>query len=250
MSVPPTRKSWAGPAAEGALVLAVVGLLFVAALAGFLVGRGSAEDDDSPAAAETQTTAETATEGAATTEATTTEATETEGGEDSARHIDPGSLFVGALRDTSQRNENDDDGNGQIDKENRPPRNVFDQPSAKQRSDRRCDRAKTRPCPDRSSSLFVGKRIADDRETSRNKEGRAYSLKSARRDQLPDVRGQTTSAGSRREKDDAGNKDAPASILVAERTTDQQEGGKEKRVRLNHPLHIQCGRIQPRLQER
>ena len=82
MSVPPKRKSWAGPAAEGALVLAVVGLLFVAALAGFLVGRGSAEDNDSPAAAETQTTAETATESATTTEAATTEATETEGGED------------------------------------------------------------------------------------------------------------------------------------------------------------------------
>jgi mono/diheme cytochrome c family protein len=81
MSVPPKRKSWAGPAAEGALVLAVVGLLFVAALAGYLVGRGSAEDDNSPAAAETQTTEETATEGA-TTEAATTEATETEGGED------------------------------------------------------------------------------------------------------------------------------------------------------------------------
>jgi mono/diheme cytochrome c family protein len=82
MSVPPKKKSWAGPAAEGALVLAVVGLLFVAALAGFLVGRGSAEDNDSPAAAETQTTAETATEGATTTEAATTEATETEGGEE------------------------------------------------------------------------------------------------------------------------------------------------------------------------
>ena len=80
MSVPPKRKSWAGPASEAALVLTVVGLLFVAALAGFLVGRGSAEDDDSPAAAETQTTEETATEGA-TTEAATTEETETEGGE-------------------------------------------------------------------------------------------------------------------------------------------------------------------------
>jgi mono/diheme cytochrome c family protein len=81
MSVPPKRKSWAGPAAEGALVLAVVGMLFVAALAGFLVGRGSADDDDSPAAAETQATEETATEGA-TTEAATTEETETGGGED------------------------------------------------------------------------------------------------------------------------------------------------------------------------
>jgi mono/diheme cytochrome c family protein len=47
MAVPPKRKRWAGPAAEAALVLVVVGLLFVAALAGFLVGRDSAEGDDS-----------------------------------------------------------------------------------------------------------------------------------------------------------------------------------------------------------
>jgi mono/diheme cytochrome c family protein len=91
MSVPPKRKSWAGPAAEGALVLAVVGMLFVAALAGFLVGRGTAEDNDSPAATETQATEETATEGA-TTEAATTEATETEGGE----NADGAAVFASA----------------------------------------------------------------------------------------------------------------------------------------------------------
>jgi mono/diheme cytochrome c family protein len=91
MSVPPKRKSWAGPAAEGALVLAVVGLLFVAALAGFLVGRGSAEDDDSTTAAETQTTAETGTEGA-TTEAATTQATETKGG----KSADGAAVFASA----------------------------------------------------------------------------------------------------------------------------------------------------------
>jgi|SRR5687768_224691 len=94
MSVPPKRKSWAGPAAEGALVLAVVGMLFVAALAGFLVGRGSADDDDSPAAAETQTTEETTGEGA-TTEATTTEATETEGG-DGGEDADGAAVFASA----------------------------------------------------------------------------------------------------------------------------------------------------------
>lgn len=91
MSVPPKKKSWAGPAAEGALVLAVVGMLFVAALAGFLVGRGSADDDDSPAATETQATEQTATEGA-TTEAATTEATETEGGE----NADGAAVFASA----------------------------------------------------------------------------------------------------------------------------------------------------------
>jgi mono/diheme cytochrome c family protein len=59
------------------LVLVVVGLLFVAALAGYLVGRGTADDDDSTTAAQTTTAASEP----ATTEATTTEATETAGEE-------------------------------------------------------------------------------------------------------------------------------------------------------------------------
>src|SRR5688572_21657987 len=79
MAVPPRQRRWAGPAAEAALVLVVIGLLFVAALAGFLVGRASAEDDDSPAAAQTETTeSEPAETEGATTEATQTDA-ETEG---------------------------------------------------------------------------------------------------------------------------------------------------------------------------
>src|SRR5687768_156740 len=91
MSVPPNRRRRAGPAAEAALVLAVVGLMFVSALTGFVVGRGSAEDNGSQAAAETQTTAsegettggettEGSTTEAATTGAATTQQTETEGG--------------------------------------------------------------------------------------------------------------------------------------------------------------------------
>lgn len=55
----------------------VIGLLFVAALAGFLVGRESA-DDDSPAAASTETQGGTTESQSATTEAATTEATATE----------------------------------------------------------------------------------------------------------------------------------------------------------------------------
>ena len=74
MAVPPKRKRWAGPAAEAALVLVVLGLLFVAALAGFLVGRESAEDDDSPAVSQTVTTES----GPTQTEAATTESTATE----------------------------------------------------------------------------------------------------------------------------------------------------------------------------
>jgi mono/diheme cytochrome c family protein len=80
MVVPPKRRRWAGPGAEAALVLVVIGLLFVSALAGFLVGRESAEDDDSPAVTQTETTAsEPATTEAATTEATQTESEQADG---------------------------------------------------------------------------------------------------------------------------------------------------------------------------
>jgi mono/diheme cytochrome c family protein len=79
MVVPPKRRRWAGPGAEAALVLVVIGLLFVSALAGFLVGRESAEDDESPVAAQTETQTETTESEPATTQAATTEATETEG---------------------------------------------------------------------------------------------------------------------------------------------------------------------------
>lgn len=81
MAVPPSRRRWAGPTAEATLVLVVIGLLFVAALAGFIVGRESADDDDSTPAAQTATT-----ESGPATEGETTEATQTEatGGEDGA----------------------------------------------------------------------------------------------------------------------------------------------------------------------
>ena len=60
-------------------MLVVVGLLFVAALAGYLVGRATADDDDSPAVSETATTESTASEPAQTEAATTSESTATEG---------------------------------------------------------------------------------------------------------------------------------------------------------------------------
>jgi len=78
MAVPSRRKRWAGPAAEAALVVVVLFLLFVAALAGFLVGRESAEDDGRAASSQTvMTESEPAQTEAATTESTETEATET-----------------------------------------------------------------------------------------------------------------------------------------------------------------------------
>jgi mono/diheme cytochrome c family protein len=91
MAVPRRQRRWAGPAAEAALVLVVIGLLFVAALAGFLVGRGSADDDDSPAAAQTETTESEPEE----TEAATTEAAQTET-EGESEDVDGAAVFAEA----------------------------------------------------------------------------------------------------------------------------------------------------------
>src|SRR5688572_17486791 len=95
MAVPPRQRRWAGPAAEAALVLVVIGLLFVAALASFLVGRASAEDDDSPAAAQTETMeSEPAETEGGTTERTQTETeTETEG---ESEDVDGAAVFAEA----------------------------------------------------------------------------------------------------------------------------------------------------------
>ena len=90
MAVPPRRRRWAGPAAEAALVLVVLFLTFVAGLAGYVVGRETADDDSGKAAA---TTTEIGTTEAATTEATTTEATtETE----SEATVDGAEVFANA----------------------------------------------------------------------------------------------------------------------------------------------------------
>ena len=72
-------------------MLVVIGLLFVAALAGFLVGRASAEDDDSPAAAQTETTESEPAE----TEGATTEATQTET-EGESEDVDGAAVFAEA----------------------------------------------------------------------------------------------------------------------------------------------------------
>jgi mono/diheme cytochrome c family protein len=77
---PPQKPRWNYVTAEAVLVLTVLFLAFAAGIAGFAVGRATAEDDNQPAAAETtsQTTTEATTAEATTAEATTTEATTTE----------------------------------------------------------------------------------------------------------------------------------------------------------------------------
>lgn len=77
-------------------MLVVLFLLFVAALAGFLVGRESADEDDSPAAAQTETQGGTTESQPATTEATTTEATTTEATTTDGEDADGAAIFAEA----------------------------------------------------------------------------------------------------------------------------------------------------------
>jgi mono/diheme cytochrome c family protein len=86
---PPQPKKRGSPVgAEAALVLTALFLAFAAGIAGFAVGRATAEDDEPAAAATTEaetteaaTTEETETEEATTAETETESETETEGGE-------------------------------------------------------------------------------------------------------------------------------------------------------------------------
>ena len=78
---PPPKRRWNYVTAEAALVLTVLFLAFAAGIAGFAVGRATAEDDE-PAAAETGTQEATTSEATTPAETeTAAETTETGGGE-------------------------------------------------------------------------------------------------------------------------------------------------------------------------
>jgi mono/diheme cytochrome c family protein len=72
---PPPKRHWNYVTAEAVLVLTVLFLAFAAGIAGFAIGRATAEDNNTPAAAETTT--EATTSEATTSEATTTAETQT-----------------------------------------------------------------------------------------------------------------------------------------------------------------------------
>ncbi len=77
---PPPKRRWNYVTAEAALVLTVLFLAFAAGIAGFAIGRATAEDNGTTAAETTTqgTTSEATTSEATTSEATTTAETQTE----------------------------------------------------------------------------------------------------------------------------------------------------------------------------
>ena len=94
MASSPKRSRWSSVTAEAALVLTALFLAFAAGLAGYLIGRETADDNEPAAAAtssEAATTESTPAE-TATTETVPTEPATTAGGED----VDGAAVFAAA----------------------------------------------------------------------------------------------------------------------------------------------------------
>ena len=112
------------------------------------------------------------------------DAAQAKDGERGATPVDPGrSRRVAALVHESQRQHEHDDRERHVQKKHRAPADVFDQPAAAHRADRRRDRAESRPGADRSAALALIERGADDREAPRHEEGGADALQRAADDQ-------------------------------------------------------------------
>ena len=78
----------------------------------------------------------------------------------------------------------------------------------------------------------------DQRQRSRNHQRRPESLRHAGENQLGRVRRKRTSERSDCEQRDAEGVDTPQPIAVTRRAAEQQEGGKDQRVTIRHPLHF------------
>src|ERR1700740_596406 len=98
-----------------------------------------------------------------------------------------------------QRNRHHRDRERKIQVERPPPRPVFDEPSAENRTKGSGNRRKAGPRANRPTAGCLIKRRADNREASRNEERRSDALNAARKDELENIRRDTASRGSRSE---------------------------------------------------
>src|SRR5204863_6550907 len=110
------------------------------------------------------------------------------------------------------------------------------------------DRAKARPSTDSASTFFLRKGSANDGQTAWNEKRGAKSLNCASSDQLPDIPSESTSGRCQRKERDTNEKNAPAPIMIAERTADEQERGEQKRISFDDPLQIRSSGVEACLQ--
>src|SRR2546423_4727029 len=98
---------------------------------------------------------------------------ETEGDGNCSQPIKTPFFVAGTFRDAPIANDDDDDGEGKIDEEDRAPGKPLDQPATENWSNCGSDRAKARPGADSVSAIFLAKGAADDGETTRHEQGSA-----------------------------------------------------------------------------
>ena len=149
-----------------------------------------------------------------------------------------------------KRNQDDQKRDRKIDKKNGAPGDVLDQPATHHGADSGSDCAKARPGPDGATAFILRKRTTDDGETAGNEERRAESLKRPGSDQLADVPSKSARGRRRGEQRNADQKNAATAVVIAKRTADEQQRGEQKRVGFDHPLQVNGGGVEARLQRR
>ena len=103
-----------------------------------------------------------------------------------------------------------------IDKEDCPPGEVFDRPSANHWPDRRGDRTETRPGADGASAIFFAKGAADNREAAWHEKRRAEALHRARDNELPNSWSKPAPSRCHGENHNPDNKNAASAVAIPE----------------------------------
>src|SRR5207248_2973757 len=88
-------------------------------------------------------------------------------------------FVAGTFRDAPIANDDDDDGEWKVDKKDRAPGELLDQPTTEDWSNSGSDRTKDRPGADCASAILLATGAADDGETAGQEQRGAKSLGSA-----------------------------------------------------------------------
>ena len=141
-------------------------------------------------------------------------------------------------------------GERKVQKEHRAPADVFDQPAARDRTNRGSDRAEARPRADRPAPFGIVECGADDRQAARHQEGGADALQRAAGDQHP---GDVASAA---EDGGGGKEDMPARKTRLRPNWSPMEppirikSAEHQRIRFDDPLDVGNGRVKVGLERR
>ena len=95
-----------------------------------------------------------------------------------------------------------------------------------------------RPCTDRAPSILLADRRRKQGQAARHEQGGSDSLEGSGRDEGLGRRSNPTQGGRHRERTDADHEDATTPVLVAERASEEQEGGEGHEVGVEHPLQV------------